>query len=396
MKNLSSADIMFKLDLSRGTVMPDKKLKYLSELNETEFPFISLYLNVNSKMFLEQKEKNRIFIKNNFYKTEKKLRESGEKDKLASFHKDIEKIMYFLENNLNTEAHGVAFFACDKAGIFEVFYSIMPFINSFSINSIPHLKQLAYHFDECENGLVVLTDTQSSRLFSVKLGGFILGELDIKNAHHRFHKQGGWAQMRYQRHIENQALHHFKEVAKVTAGLIDANNFENLILAGQRHDIINLEKFLPERVKSKIIRLTSLDLKENINCILEKIMSELSENEIKKEENAVKDVINSSPVRSTLGLQDTIRLIEDGRADTIIIPGYKSYQGWKCNGCLYVSKEQCYSGCPESYKNSYNKTDLIEEIIRLGIRYNGKLELVKGKPAEELEKFEGIGAIVRY
>ncbi len=375
--------------------MIDKKIHYLSELPETDFPFISLYLSVNAHELFEQREKDRIFIKDSLQKFEKMFHKKKDREKLNSFSKDAEKIRDFLENRLVSKAHGVAVFACDKLGIFEVFYSIMPFENSFSVNSIPHLKQLAYHFDECENALVIMSDKHYSRIFDIKLGGFIINEIDMEHNIHRFHKQGGWAQMRYQRHIENQALIHFKEVAKTAAKIMDNNMYDNLILIGQHHEMKKLENLLPKRIKTKITDIDSLDMRENINQILEKVITDLQENESRKEIKQIEELEEKAPVRSVTGMQDTIKLMEEGRADLLIIPGYKTYQGWKCDGCLYVAKDQYQAGCPHC-DNSLKETDLIEEAVRLAFRNNSKIELVKDKAAEKLEKYEGIGALVRY
>jgi len=375
--------------------MVNKKLRYLSELPETDFPFTSLYLHVNAHEFLKQKEKDRIFIKNFIQETEHKLHANGDRAKLESFRKDALKIQDFIENKMISKTHGLAIFACDRLGVFEVFYSIMPFENSYAINSIPHLKQLAYHMEEAENALVIMTDQHSSRIFNVRLGGFVLDEMDMEHELHRFHKQGGWAQMRYQRHIEKQVHIHYKEVAKITTEMIDNNPYESVILIGQHHEMKNLQKYLPKRVNLKIIDINALDMRENDKAILEKVIAELQENEARKEIETVEEVLEKAPVKSTIGMQDTIKLIEEGRADLIVIPGYKTYQGWKCNGCLYVTKDQHQAGC-EHCSDKARKTDLIEEIIRLAVKKSGKIELVKNEAAEKLEKHDGIGALVRF
>lgn len=363
----------------------NKKLRYLAELQESEHPFISLYLHVNAHELFEQARKNRIFVKNSFRKIEKQV----------DIEKDREKILDFLEYNVKTKAHGVAIFACDKLGVFETFHSIMPFENSFTVNSIPHLKQLAYHSDECENALLLITDKHYARIYNVEIGGFVLDEADMEHDLHRHHKQGGWAQLRYQRHIQNQAMHHYKEVAKVATEFLDNNPYKNLILAGQHHEIKNLQEHLPKRVNTKIIDINSLGVKAGVNEILETVINDLSESEKDKELNKVEELINYSPQVITTGWQDTIQLIEEGRAELIIIPGYKTYIGWKCNGCLYVEKEQHQAGCA-TCNDGFRQTDLVEEIIRLTLQNSGKIELVKGKAAEKLEEYEGIGAVLRY
>ncbi len=389
-----------------GNIM--KKLKNLSNIAETEYPFITLYMDINAQELFEQNRKNRIFLKNSINKTEYKFMEMKDKRKLESFRNDAGKIQDYFEKNVeakahgrkpesdeNKRAHGIAIFACHELGIFEVFYSIIPFENEFVINSIPHLKQLAYHAEECENALVIMSDAKYASIFAVKLGGFIIDEQTFEHTVHRFHKQGGWAQMRYQRHIENQVHKHYSDVAKVATQLIDENNFDNVILIGQHHEIKNFEEWLPKRIKKEVICLDAVYKRENINTILETIMENLRNSEDEKELNYVEEIIEKAPRNSVTGMQDTMKLVQEGRSEILVLPNYKTYEGWKCDGCLYVSRDQHQPGCAVCNGNA-KQTDLIEELVLLNLRNNGKVEIVKNHAARELEKYEGIGALIRY
>lgn len=375
--------------------MTDKRLRQLSELPETKFPFISLYLCINTPNLLEQTEKNRIFIKNSMQEAEARLQKEGNRENLISFRKDCEKILYYLENNLITKAQGIAIFACAGLGIFRIFYSIMPFDNSFAVNSIPHLRQLAYHFDENENALVVMIDRRFARIYNLEIGGFIFDEADMEHEVHKFHKQGGWAQMRYQRHIENQVLRHYKDVAKVATDLLDHNRYDNFIIIGQHNEIKNFQKQLPKRINAKIIHTDSLDMRENISSVLEKVIDDLKENESKKEQAIVKDLIEKAPILSTTGIQDSLKLVSEGRVDLLVLPQNKKQKGWKCNGCLYTEKDQKQAGCPYCGEAAL-ETDLVEELIKFTLKNKGEVELINGKSAEELEHYGGVGVLVRY
>lgn len=395
MKTVQTDSILvFKTD-KRVRKMTDKRLRQLSELPETKFPFISLYLNINAHELFGQAEENRIFIKNSMQEAENRLHEEGLRENLASFRQDCEKILFFLENRLVTKAHGVAIFACTGLGIFRVFQSIMPFKNSFSVNSIPHLKQLAYHFDENENALVVMTDKRSARIYNVEIGGFVFDEADMEHEVHRFHKQGGWAQMRYQRHIENQVLRHYKDVANVATELLDNNRYDNFILLGQHQEIKNLQKHLPKRINAKIIHIDSLDMRENVGHVLEKIIDDLSENESKKEVEIVKNLLEKAPTQSATGMQDSLKLVSEGRADMLILPENKTQKGWKCGDCLYVEKDQKQAGCPYCGEDAI-ETDLVEELVKYTLKNNGEVELINNSAAEELEHYGGVGVLVRY
>ena len=240
-----------------------------------------------------------------------------------------------------------------------------------------------------------MSDSKSAKIFHVRLGGFIIEENTFKHSVHRFHHQGGWAQMRYQRHTENQIHMHNNDVAKAAIKLHDKYNYENIILVGQQNEIARFKEFLPKRMKIQIISTNNLQMRENSNYILETIIEDLKNNEDKKETDYVEEIIEKAPRNSVTGMQDTIKLVQDGRSETLVIPDYKTYPGWKCGECLYVARDQHQPGCAECNGNA-KETDLIEELIRLNIRNNGNIEIVKNHAAKKLEKYEGIGALIRY
>ena len=60
-----------------------------------------------------------------------------------------------------------------------------------------------------QNTLVVMVETDSARLFEVSLEG-MKAESSIESYVPGRHEQGGWAQMRYQRHIKDHMDGHHK------------------------------------------------------------------------------------------------------------------------------------------------------------------------------------------
>jgi len=376
----------------------EEKLKNLSHLQDTDYPFTSLYLSVNShENLFEQAEKNRIFIKDSFRQYTNRLKEEGNRDKLNSFKNDEDKILDYINNDLKTQAHGAAIFACNKLGIFETFQSIMPFENSFIVNSFPHLKQLAFQSEEFGNTMVIMVDSKYSKILSLKLGGFIFDEIDIESSVHKYHKQGGWAQSRYQRHIKDEIYKHYEETAKTATELFNNEYYENIILIGQKQEIENFMENLPKRMNARIINTDSLYMRENINKILETIFNDLRHTEKERELNLVKDIITmtQSGGRETIGMQDTVQLAKEGRIRLLTAIKDFSYKGWKCDSCYYIDKNQYQAGCPKCNGNM-KPVDLVEETVRLTLKADGDINLVEDRAAEELKKHEGIGAYLRY
>ena len=95
-----------------------EKLNYLSAFPETDYSFISLYLDVHEHELFEQAEKNRIFLKDAFHKSAEQIKEQGDRDRLNSFKLDEIKIKDFMDNKLDSRTHGLAIFAMCQIGYF--------------------------------------------------------------------------------------------------------------------------------------------------------------------------------------------------------------------------------------------------------------------------------------
>jgi hypothetical protein len=147
----------------------------------------------------------------------------------------------------------------------------------------------------------------------------------------------------------------------------------------------------------KVIDIDSLQRNENINVIIETVINDLRQEEKDRKYNIVKDVINKalSGGAETLGMQDSIELAKQGRVSSLVVVRDYVYNGWKCDGCFYVSKDQHQGGCSRC-NGDMKQTDLVEQAIKLTYKNSGIVELVENEAAVELEKHESIGAYLRY
>ncbi|MFA6989415.1 MAG: Vms1/Ankzf1 family peptidyl-tRNA hydrolase [Candidatus Gastranaerophilaceae bacterium] len=379
------------------------RIKSLSSIENNNFPFITLYMNVNATHFLEQKEQNRIFLKNAYNKALKNIQNEFSKENLESLKNDFEKINDYLNEKLNTTIHGIAFFVCEELGIFEIFESFISFENEFVVDLFPHLKQLLYVYDEYEKTLAVLLDSKHAEIFEIKLGGYISqkGELkaELESDVYKFHKQGGWSQLRYQRGIQQEKDWHYRETALKTTEIFDTESYDNVIIVGIDFEVDNFIKYLPKRVVDKLIDTENYTPEENINTLLEKIINDLYKKEKAKEYDIVQNMIQkaSSKDGACLGFDETIDLASQGRLDTLIVTKETSKMGFRSGECLYTARGQKKPGCPECNGESKD-TDLIEELVRLTVKNGGRVELLnKETPSgQKMEEYGGIGGILRY
>lgn len=377
------------------------KISNLSNIQDTEYPFITMYMNVNSNQFLDQMEKNRIFLKNSIARFLKSIRKEPDRQKLACFIEDVKKIRNFIKEGMETSTHGLAIFACEKLGIFEVFESTVPFENEFVVDTFPHLKQLVYFHDEHEKILTVVLASNYSQVYEVKLGGCVNERTHIHTDVHRFHKKGGWSQFRYQRGIEQEKSWHYKEVAEAATKIFDEEGFENVIIMGSEYEGQNFKAYLPQRVKNSVVSIMPFGPEDTVDSMLDKVFDDMYIEEKVKELKMVRKIIDDACSTTTngasLGVEDTIELAKEGRVDTLAVIKEDIMPGFRSGECLYTAMGQKKPGCPECNLHSKD-TDLIEELIRLTVKNGGKVEMFgrETPAAGELEKHDNVGAILRY
>jgi len=375
-----------------------EKLEFLANLPDTDHPIITLYMNVNAQEFLNQAEKNRIFLKNSIIEYAEKFKKTNP-EKLYGFKKDISKIKNYIAEEINTTTHGIAIFACDELNLFETFQSVIPFENEFVVSFSPYLKQLAFLGDEYENVLAIMLDSNSTVIYDVRLGGIVTQRFTSESDVHGFHEQGGWSQKRFQRGIQQEKEWHYRDTANFVRKLVDEEGFNNIVIIGKDYEVKNFEKHLPNYINKKVINTNDLGMYANPNKILETIINDLYDAEKEREFLTVRDIINRSQMndKASMGLSDIIELASSGRIETLAVVKNDVRTGYKTGECLYITKDQHYPGCPECNGNC-KETDLIEEVIRLTIKNGGEVEILTPETpaANELLEHDGIGAILRY
>ena len=371
-----------------------KEIRKLAKIPETDYPFLSLYLNTKWE---DEKQRGRVrlFVKNELKEAQKSIKEEEKIRK--SLQNDSEKVQRYIEGLLHRaydeRFKGIAIFACSGIRAFIIYRSSIPFENQFTISSKPSLRQLVQISDENKSAIAVMVDTDRAKIFEMSLGEIHL-ESQIESYVPGRHEQGGWSQMRFQRHIREHMHQHHKGVAEQLIKLFDEERWENIVLIGQEHILASFRALLPERVREKIKGDLSAKFEEESSNLAEKVIEYLHGEYFKEEHTIVEEVIETALARgaAAVGLRDTIEAINRGQVHRLILDSDLKRQGWQCIKCLALGDITPLS-CP--FCNSAIETvDLAEEMIRSVINRDGEVDMIKHHP--ELNKYEGVGAMLRF
>jgi len=375
------------------------EIRKLARIAESPFPFFSLYLNTKWDDE-QQRDRIRLFTKNELKKVYDQIKDQEDWRKI--FIEDQKQIERYVEGLVrrvyDEEVDGTAIFSRSGTGTFLTYPSIIPFKNECFVSDLPTLRPLVQRSSQYQNTLAVMVDTDSAKLFEISLEG-VLAESSIESYVPGRHDQGGWAQMRYQRHIKDHMDKHHKEVADQLTELFGSGKWKRVVLIGQDRIIANFKAFLPERVKQQIADTFPMDFSEERSKILGRVFERLLQierEEVSREIEALKERTPQGGL-ATLGLNRTLEALNHGQVHTLYLLTSVSHKGGKCKQCgslvLAHPPDDPSVPCPLC-KGELKIVDLGEEMMRSALRQDGEVKWVDENGI--LKEYDGMASSLRF
>ena len=226
-----------------------------------------------------------------------------------------------------------------------------------------------------------------------------MAESSIENYVPGRQHQGGWAQMRYQRHIKDHMDKHHKEVAEQLTDLFDSGKWKRVVLISQDRILANFKTFLPERVKQQVSDFFSMDLSEERSKVLRRVFERLLQKEKKEVNRQIQALKERTPQGglATLGLNPTLEALNAGQVHTLYLLVSFTSPGGKCRCCdsLILTHRPGDSSIPcPLCKGEVKIVDLGEEMMRSVLHQDGEVKWVEEN--DILKEYEGVCASLRY
>ena len=367
-------------------------LKKLAEVEATEFPFISIYLNAEPNE--HGRDDFNVFVK-------KQLKEHAdnyeeETTERESFDRDAERIGEYLEK-VQPESNGVAIFACSGANdFFQTIEFYVPFRdNYFYVFDKPHLYPLARLIEENPKFAVVLADTNSARIFVFQRGRVVEAE-EIQSAKTNRSEVGGWSQMRYQRHIDNLHQQHIKEVIEELDKIVREENIEQVILAGNEEVTIPLlRQELTKELEEKIVGTLRLDVKTPEDQILDQAETAIRQHDTLKDKEKI-DYLkeqNYDGGFGVIGVEKTLEALSNGQVQELYMSA--NFDRIKYNAKKVGEVLEAYApGEEDEIPHVSEAGEVIDELIRRAIQSADTIRFIED--ASLMKNTGGVGAILRY
>jgi peptide chain release factor subunit 1 len=377
---------------------PDRELlRKLAEWPTDGSPVTSLYLDVDGRRHPRRGDVER--HADTLLRRALGGAEGLGRDAHRSVCRDKQRMSDFLRDEFDRRgARGLALFSSSRAGLWHEQPLSRPIRDRAAVRARPYLLPLEAAVEKAETVCTALVDREKARILVSRLGEMeeatsILDEVPGQ------HVQGGWAQARHQRHIEDHVLRHLKHVADALLRLHQRRGFDHLVLAGPDEVLAELERSLHDYVRRTVVDRASLPIGASVREVLDRTSMVEERLERRREGETVRRLLAATgghTGRSVIGLQRTLESLHASRVETLVVSLGMTAEGVRCPSCGHLAADG--ARCPICGTATEPEPDLVEEAVEAALRNGSRVETVPAgvEGADELEAAGGIGALLRF
>lgn len=360
----------------------EEDLRELVEFQGEGSPVVSLYLDTD--LTHQTKGKCKLTLWELFRRLDEAVPQEDQK-----------RVERFLDFEHDWQAKGIAAFSCQARDFWRVYPVAVPLTNIAFVGERPNIKPLATLWDEYKPYAVALVGRDRARFFVIRLGEITEYEMMADEELPSRHKQGGWAAQRYQRHVDDHALHNLREAAELTARFCQADKCQRLILGGTEQNTALFREMLPKSVQKLVVGEIPLDMEASTSEVLLRSKDIFLAVEREREAELIEAMMSAAAAggRGVTGLADTLAVAQEGRVQTLVVAAGYAAPAYRCSGCGYLTV-QPLEKCPFCGGEFEEIADAVNLVVRRVVEDGGRVEVVPD--SETLERAGGIGGLLRY
>lgn len=310
-----------------------------------------------------------------------------------SVESDLEAISAFVRERFERgDTRGLALFSASAAGLWEEIALSRPVRDRVVVGPRADVRMLEALLETYEPTCVALVDYEKARLFCSQLGR-VEEVRDLADEVPGRHDQGGWSQMRMQRHVDDHRTQHLKHVADALFAVWRNRGFAHLVLAGPGEAHRELEGLLHEYLRQRVRAHVGLAITSTLEEVRARTLEVEERLERAQEDELVRRLADAVPSRGGVaGLDATLEALSEGRVGTLVVGLDLARPGGVCDRCGRLGPRA--SACPTCGAPLREVPDVIEVAVAAAYERGCEVETVTAD--ERLERLGGIGALLRF
>jgi peptide subunit release factor 1 (eRF1) len=363
-------------------------LRTLAEWDPAGLPVTSMYLDVDGRRF-PRKGDYELRLDDLIRRGRMQARGFG-RDVARSVDRDLGAISAFVREEFDrSDTRGIAAFSARDAGLWEVVLVPRPLRDRVVVAPTPDLLPLEALLEIHRPTGVALVDFEKARLFVVELGridevGTLHDEVPAR------HEQGGRAQMRMQRHVDDHRARHVRRVADAVFALWRRRRFEQLVLAGPAEAHRELEPCLHDYLRRRVRASIALPIAASSAEVLARALDVEARVE-REHELAAVERVRAAGARGVRGLDPTLEALASARVGELVVASDLARPGRACASCGRLATRG--RRCPSCGSGMADVPDVVEAAVAAALRAGVRVEAAVEPAVGELG---GIGAVLRF
>jgi peptide chain release factor subunit 1 len=244
-----------------------------------------------------------------------------------------------------------------------------------------------------DGAVVAFVSRKQGRLYRLRAGR--LDEVaDLFEEQPRRHDQGGWSQARMQRHVDELAKDHLKDVAAELETQLRRLQFPRVVVVCPEELKSDFADALATDARAAVIGWTTAEAHASPVDLLDAAAPVIEEWREQQEIRAVerwKEEAGRNG-RASSGWEATLEAASDARVDCLLFQEGIEHAAWACPACGRVS----VSGgrCPLDGTEMEERAEGLDLAVHQVLAHGGQVLALRHR--RDLEPVGGIGALLRY
>jgi peptide chain release factor subunit 1 len=371
-----------------------EQLRQLAEFQSSQGNAVSFYFHPGIPQNKAHREEH-ILVKDLVHDALASVPAPAMTDGLRS---DLNRIAALGEKLPNNHTRGKAILACAQSGIWvEIDFAAGHLTNRLIVNSRFHLAPLTAALSESAPCCVAVVDREKALISKFDSSGLALLEEVFNPTPRRVRTAGfaGYEAGHIERHIDNEAMRHFKQVADRIRELLETHGFEGLIIACRDESWPEIEPHLHAYLKQRLLGRFSADPATPVSELVRATQSLLDERNISARQALIHEVLGEAHrnARGVLGLRQVLLALEKGEVHTLLLGPKFSARAVECRHCGHMDT-RTMKNCTLCGKETSEVEDIADALVADAIRRGAEIVQVNGDPS--FDAAGNVGALLRF
>lgn len=319
--------------------------------------------------------------------------------KNGSVKADLQRILEMSDRLHGNSGKAKAIFACGAQGFWrELDLPAQIGSTRLQMNSKFNVSALAGLSESLDKVCICLADRTKARFFEMQMDQITEHEGFTDELSRRGRSDGfaGFDAGHAERKENNDAMNHFKRIGERLLEKYGNGSCERLVVGCRDESWPGLEKQLHPYVKQRLIGRFVIDpAAASADDVRKHVKRVVNEHSTREREHLLREVLDEARANNNgaIGLKRTLRALEQGEVQELLIGDGFSAEGVECTNCGHLDMrmvEKC-AVCGQKTREVHDFGDvLMERALRLNV------DVRRIPPNSDFQKAGNIGALLRF